>query len=200
MWVAMDQLAETSLHRHAAENLRFIRDTMARASGFTAVPGWGGALMGVTAVATAVVAGPPEAASNWLRWWLWDAALAFAIGIAAMARKARRVESPIGGAAGRRFALALVPTLAAGAILTVVFVRYGLTARLPGCWLLMYGAAVSSAGSMSVPPVPIMGVAVLLLGAVAFALPMAWGNVFMALGFGLMHIICGIVIARRYGG
>ena len=30
------------MHAHAAENIRFIRDTMSRAGSFTAVPGWGG--------------------------------------------------------------------------------------------------------------------------------------------------------------
>ena len=44
---------QSRIHAHALENLRFIRDAMARASEFTAVPGWGGVLMGVTALVTA---------------------------------------------------------------------------------------------------------------------------------------------------
>src|SRR5947207_968454 len=38
------------IQAHAAENLQFIRDAMARASDFTAVPGWGGVLNEVTAL------------------------------------------------------------------------------------------------------------------------------------------------------
>ncbi len=34
--------APEPIHAHAMENIRFIRDTMSRASAFTAVPGWGG--------------------------------------------------------------------------------------------------------------------------------------------------------------
>ena len=58
------------LHEHAAENLRFIRDTMARATDFTAVPGLGGVLMGVLALAATIVAGPPRDTRAWLGIWL----------------------------------------------------------------------------------------------------------------------------------
>jgi hypothetical protein len=38
------------------------------------------------------------------------------------------------------------------------------------------------------------------VGAFALFAPFAWANVFMALGFGIQHIVFGSVIARRYGG
>ena len=39
-----------NLSDRAIENLRFIRETMERSTHFTAVPGYGGMLMGVTAI------------------------------------------------------------------------------------------------------------------------------------------------------
>lgn len=189
-----------SLHDHAADDLRYIRDTMARATGFTAVPGWGGALMGVTALITAAAAGPPRDSRTWLGLWLADAAVAVVVGIVATAWKARLTGTPMTNAAARRFAFAFIPGIAAGALLTLVFVRDHLTARLPGVWLLLYGAAVTSGGAFSVRLVPVMGLCFMVLGALSFAAPAESGSLFMAAGFGALQIGFGIAIARRYGG
>ena len=185
------------------ENLRFIRETMARAGAFTAVPGWGGVVMGVSALAAAVVAPSPSAPRRWLVVWLADAAIAATIGFVAMARKAQRSGSPLtlsSEGPARRFALAYVPPLMAGMILTPVFAATGLIARLPGCWLLLYGTAVATGGAMSARIVPVMGLSFMLLGTAAFFVPASWGDVMMAAGFGGLHIGFGLVIARRYGG
>jgi hypothetical protein len=189
-----------SLHDHAARDLRFIRDTMDRAASFTAVPGWGGALMGVTAIVTAAVAGPPRDGPGWTALWIADAAVAAAIGIVATMRKARRSGTPLTNAATRRFALAFAPGIGAGAVLTLLFFREHLIGRLPGCWLLLYGGAVTSGGATSVHLVPVMGLCLMALGVVALFAPAATGSIFMAAGFGILQIGFGIAIARRYGG
>ena len=38
------------------------------------------------------------------------------------------------------------------------------------------------------------------LGVAAFAAPAVWGHYFMAAGFGALHIACGWLIAKDYGG
>jgi hypothetical protein len=193
--------APEPLHAHAADNLRFIRDAMTRATAFTAVPGWGGVLMGATAVGAAAMSGPPDNSLRWVTVWFADAAIAAAIGLVAMARKARRSGAPLSTAApAYRFALAYVPPLVAGMVLTPVFATLDLMARLPGCWLLMYGTALASGGAFSVRIVPIMGICFMALGTIAFAAPAPWGHYFMAAGFGGFHIVFGVIIARNYGG
>lgn len=189
------------IQAHALENLRFIREAMSRASQFTAVPGWGGILMGLSALVTAPIAGPPDDTFRWVLIWFADAVVAATIALVAIAIKSKRSGTPLSKAAPAvRFALAFLPPLIAGMILTPVFAMMGLVARLPGCWLLLYGTAVATGGAFSVKVVPLMGICFMALGAAAFVAPAAWGHWLMALGFGGLHIIFGTIIARSYGG
>jgi len=186
---------------HALEELRAIRSTMERASTFTAVPGWGGVMMGATAIVAAVVSGPPDQSIRWVLVWIAEAAIAVAIALVTIAMKARRSGTPLWrGAHAQRFALAFTPPLVAGMILTPLFVSTDLLARLPGCWLLLYGTAAATGGAFSVRVVPIMGLCFMALGTVAFAAPAPLGHWFLAAGFGGLHIIFGLIIARNYGG
>ena len=193
--------APEPIHAHAIDNIRFIRETMSRATAFTAVPGWGGVLMGVTALGAAFLSGPPDDSLRWVTIWLVEAGAAAGIALATMTIKARRIGAPLSpGAPAHRFALAYVPPLLAGMVLTPVFVTYGLMARLPACWLLLYGTAAATGGAFSVRVVPLMGLCFMALGAAAFAAPASWGHWLMAAGFGGLHIGFGLVIARKYGG
>jgi hypothetical protein len=189
-----------ALHARAMDNLSFIRSTMERATAFTAVPGWGGVAMGVTALAATGLAWHRPRETEWLAIWLSASILAFAIGGWTMVMKARRAGTTVFSYSGRRFVLSYVPPLAVGVLLTIALVRAGLHSALPGTWLLLYGTGVVTGGAFSVRVVPIMGFCFMALGAIALLAPEAWGDWLLAAGFGALHIIFGLIIARRYGG
>jgi hypothetical protein len=189
-----------ALHARAMDNLSFIRQTMERATAFTAVPGWGGVAMGVVALVAAAAAETRLTPGEWLATWLGASAVALTIGGWSMARKARRAGTTVFSYSGRRFVLSYVPPIAVGALLTLALVRAGLFQSLPGTWLLLYGTGVVTGGAFSVRVVPLMGLCFMALGAVALLGPAAWGNALMAAGFGGLHIGFGCIIARRYGG
>ena len=189
-----------SLHAHAIEDLRFIRQTMENAASFTAVPGWGGVAMGVTALVAAALSPLPTNARGWVITWLVAAMSAFTLGALAIFWKARRAGTPVLTRPGRKFVLSLFPPLLVGAIFSFALYAAGLTRLLPSLWLLLYGVGVISAGAFSVRVVPVMGLCFMLAGVVAIFCPAAWGNAVMAAGFGGLHIIFGTIIARRYGG
>jgi hypothetical protein len=184
----------------AADNLRFIRETMENAGRFTAVPGWGGVGMGVTAVAAALVAAREPSATRWLAVWLVELAVAVIIATGATVLKARAAEGQVFSAAGRRFALSFVPPLLVGALLTVVLYQGGLIHVLPGMWLLLYGTAVVTGGAFSVRVVPVMGLCLMVTGVAALLGPATWGNICMGIGFGGLQIVFGSLIAYRHGG
>ena len=198
--------------RRAEAHLRFIRETMSRTAEFTAVSGWGGVAMGVTALAAAAFAATQPDLSGWLRVWLAEALVGFAIGAWTTARKAQRHGTPLLSGQGRKFLLGLAPALFAGLVLTLAVYSVDGPAPsaaiestaslrlLPGAWLLLYGAGVVSAGMFSIRLIPLMGAAFLLVGALALLSPASWAAAWMAAGFGGLHLVFGLLIARRHGG
>jgi hypothetical protein len=186
------------MHAHAMDNLRYIRQTMERAGSFTAVPGWGGVVIGATALAAALVAGLSP--SFWLPAWLLEAAAACAIGITAAARKGRCSPKGLLAGPGRKFLIGIAPPLAAGAILTAALWRASQLDFAPGAWMLLYGTGIVTGGAASVRPVPLMGLCFMAFGAAALFAPAPWGNPLLAAGFGGLHILFGAIIAVKYGG
>jgi hypothetical protein len=183
----------------AAANLRFIRETMEQSGRFTAIPGRGMVLMGLTAIIAALIASRQTSTDAWLAVWVAEAALALAIGSSAMVQKANGLSRLVSGP-GRKFIFSLAPPLLAGGILTILLQQNGLAAEMPGVWLLLYGTGVVAAGTYSVTAVPAGGACFMALGALALLLPAHWGDYMMAAGFGGIDIAIGVLIARRYGG
>lgn len=189
-----------ALHTRADDNLRFIRQTMEKAASFTAVPGWGGVFMGLTALFAAAAAAFQPTMEAWLTIWIGEALVAFVIGIVEIARKIRNAGPPFINTPLRKFSLSLIPALLVGALLTAVLYRQGEVLLLPGIWMLLYGTAVVTGGAFSVKPVPIMGACFLALGTVALFSSFPVSNGLLALGFGGLHIGFGLMIAKQYGG
>jgi hypothetical protein len=186
------------LHDHAIDNLRYIRATMERAGSFTAVPGAGGIFMGLTALFAAMTV--MNYPNHFILAWMVAAVIAMFIGIVATVQKARATKVQLDSGPARKFALSFAPPLVVGGILTLALLRGNAPEFLPGTWLCLYGTAVIAGGAFSARIVPLMGVAFLCTGAAALFTPAAWGNTWLAIGFGAGHVIFGTIIARRYGG
>ena len=201
-----------ALHDRALQDISFIRRTMEGAASFTDVPGWGLVGVGATAVVAAPIANSQQTAERWLAVWLLAAVAGASIGGAAMFAKMRKRVGDGGtrmlSVPARKFLLSFWPAIFVGAVLTLALVDPfapgidpRLTARvLPGLWLLLYGVGVTTAGAFSVRAVPLMGVGFIGLGVLALFIPAADGDLMMALGFGVLHAVFGVRIARRHGG
>lgn len=191
-----------AIHEHALDNLRYIRETMERAGSFTTIPGWGGVVIGGTAIIACAIAQrfTADDPSTWTRIWLGEAVLAAAIALLTMWRKGRKANIDFASAPARRFFVSYFAPIVSAALLTAVLVRANLAGALPALWLLMYGASFISSGAFSIRVIPVMGVCFMMLGLTAAFVPLAIGNVLMGAGFGALHLIFGFIIARSYGG
>jgi hypothetical protein len=189
-----------ALHDRAMDNLRYIRETMERASAFTAVPGWGQVAIGVSAIAAAYLAFHQATPRAWLGVWFAEAVISLLIAGWLMDRKARKLGVPLFSGPGRKVVFSLTPPMVVGALLTVVMFQAGMVKAIPGMWLLLYGTGVIAGGMFSVGVVPVMGISFMIIGALSLFLPQISGDWLMACGFGGLHIVFGTIIARKYGG
>jgi hypothetical protein len=189
-----------ALHERAMDNLRYIRETMERATAFTGISGWGEVAIGGSAFLASVLAAQQSSFRAWLAIWIAEGLISLLIAGWSMDRKARAVQMPMMSGPGRKAVFSLLPPILAGALVTIVLFRAGLTSAIPGVWLLLYGTGVVTGGMFSVPVVPIMGFCFMGLGALALFAPSALADWFMAAGFGGLHVVFGVIIARKYGG
>lgn len=195
-----NRMPAVNIGDRAIDNLEFIRETMSRSTQFTAVPGYGGILMGVTAVAAAFIASNQNTVRDSLVVWLFEAMLAFSIGLLAMWQKSKIGGQSLLSVPARKFAMSFAPPLIVGVATVLGVWRYGDYEAMPAICMLSYGAAVVCGGAFSVRVVPVMGWCFIALGIATFVLPTHYGNVMMGASFGGLHLVFGAIIARRYGG
>jgi len=189
-----------ALHDRAMDNLRYIRETMEAATAFTGISGWGEIAIGVTALAASAIAALQATFNAWLAVWIAEGLISLLIAGWSMDRKTRAIKMPLGSGPARKAVFSLTPPMIAGGFLTIVLVQAGMTNAIPGVWLLLYGTGVITGGMYSVKVVPIMGICLMALGALALFSPPAFANWFMAIGFGGLHVVFGAIIVRKYGG
>ena len=182
------------------DNLRYIRETMERATPFTGISGWGEMAIGGTAFIASYIAAQQASFKAWFAVWVAEGLISLLIAGWSMDRKARGAQSSLVSGQSRKVVFSLAPPLIAGALLTLVLARAGAASAIPGTWLLLYGTGVITGGMFSVRAVPAMGLCFMLLGAVTLFTPAAYANWFMAAGFGGLHVLFGAIIVRKYGG
>ena len=188
-----------NLDTHAVATLRYIRASM-DAAGSVAIPGSAGIAMGVIALAAAALSLVPNLQSHWFAIWVGAAPVAAAVGAVLLARSGSLASFVASGTPGRKLALGLAPSVFAGAVMTLVLWNAGYIVAIPGSWLLLYGCALISASVSTTAIVAWMGVCFAGLGMLALLSPAAFHIPLLALGFGGLHIVFGILIARGING
>jgi hypothetical protein len=193
------QEGPTTIGDSAAANLRYIRNTIEAANTFSLVPGPGSILMGLIALLAAALEAQAPLAENWLTIWLAAAVLSGSIAVYEMAEKGHRQGISLRGTVAWRFFMTLAPAFSVGGILTAALLDSVGRDVIAAIWLLCYGAGVAACGVFSLPIVLIAGCTFIGLGVVTLTAPPSWATVLLALGFGGIHIVLGMLVVSRNG-
>jgi hypothetical protein len=114
-------------------------------------------------------------------------------------RKARRSGAKFWTPVARQILVDFaVPLLAGGALCVVVMLRDEPIDLIPALTLVFYGLALIAAGARTYREIRILGFCEIALGIAASLLPLWYSLWFWAFGFGVLHILYGIIMYFRY--
>lgn len=178
---------------------------MERSSRFLSLSGLSGIAAGCLATAGSCAA-YWALAQGWgedvLIRWIWADALivlfaTIGISVAFSRRLARKKMQQIWGPQAKALILEMAPPLLGGGAFCLVLLSHRMFPAIPGCMLLFYGAALASAAKLTREEARHLGWVEMALGILALVfLPQAL--LFWAAGFGLAHLVYGVLMYRKY--
>lgn len=198
-----------------ARDLAEIRSMMERSSKFLSLSGWEGVLAGLYAIAGAYIAhsvygfAPDQPFYDYLALRGSGGSL-MVIGIAGLvlvmalatalffaSRKAVKQGEKAWNPTSRRLLASMAVPLVSGGLLIMLLVRQGLLGLVAPLMLIFYGLSLYNASKYTITEVKILGFVQIALGLVNMVM-LGYGLLFWAIGFGLMHIVYGIIMHIRY--
>ncbi|MBN2173620.1 MAG: hypothetical protein JW731_05790 [Bacteroidales bacterium] len=123
--------------------------------------------------------------------------LAFASAYYFSWRKSKKYNYSLWDHTTRRLLFQLFIPLVAGGIFSLILIDRNDGTLLASVTLIFYGLALVNAGKYTLSEVQYLGISEIMLGLLA-GIFTHWGLVFWAFGFGILHIIYGLVMYYRY--
>lgn len=196
------------------EDLKEIREMMQRSSRFISLSGMSGIATGLTALTGASVAyftvfsrhdllhHHASEISNttlWLLLLIASATLLLSLAAATLftIRKTKQKQLPVWDMQTKRLLANLLIPLSAGGILCLMLLFKGYAGMLPPLTLIFYGLALINGSHFTLPEIRNLGLIQVLLGLLAFQF-ISYGLFFWMAGFGVVQIIYGLMIQRKY--
>ncbi len=199
------------------QDIKDIRRIMERSSRFISLSGLSGIAAGVFALVGTFIAyrildsyyGPYYSGGIWsgdefsklkiklLVLALATFALAFTSSFYLTWRKAKKMGQPIWDLTSRRLAWNMIVPLVTGGAFIIGMLRYDAWLFVSPACLVFYGLALVNASKYTFTDIRYLGYCEIVLGLINMMLP-GYGLWFWALGFGLLHIVYGIIMWRKY--
>lgn len=112
-------------------------------------------------------------------------------------RKAKRTGQYIWNPASKSLAKAIATPLLTGGLFSIILTCKGEYGLIASSMLIFYGLALYSAGTFTFKELRWLGILDIILGLLALCLP-GYGLWFWTVGFGVLHIIYGLIVHQRY--
>ncbi len=125
--------------------------------------------------------------------------LIMAIGTAVVLslKKLKKDGEKLWNSSARRLVINMAIPLITGGIFILILLSKGMFGLLAPATLLFYGLALVNASKFTFEEIKSLGIVQIILGLLASYF-IEYGLLFWALGFGLMHIVYGIVMHLKY--
>jgi len=200
-------------------DIKAIRKIMEESSRFLSLSGLSGIFAGVTAIAGALVAyffildngtihydeyfrnlSTEETFSLRLQLIAVAASvlvLSVLISLWFSIKKAKRDGKNFWTPVSRRLLINLLIPLVAGGVFIIALLLQNNIQLIVPCFLIFYGLALVNAGKFTFGEVYYLGILEIITGLVS-AFVQGWGLIFWIFGFGILHIIYGLAMYRKY--
>lgn len=122
---------------------------------------------------------------------------AFVFGTFFTVRKSRKYNLPIWTSATKNMLSHLAVPLAAGGIFCLALIYHGYFGLVAPSTLIFYGLAVINAEKYTFSDIKYLGFSELILGCISLFY-IGYGLIFWILGFGILHILYGLVMFKKY--
>jgi hypothetical protein len=204
---------------NSIEDIRTIRRIMEESSRFLSLSGLSGVFAGVFAIAGALVAyflilnsGSIHYAeyvrslsineTTTIRWQLIaDAAIVLSLAILSSLflsfRKAKHAGKNFWTPVSKRLLINLLIPLITGGIFIIILMGHNNISLIVPCMLIFYGLSLVSAGKFTYNEILYLGILEIIIGLVSAIFP-DQSLLFWVFGFGILHIIYGLLMYRKY--
>ncbi len=124
--------------------------------------------------------------------------LSLGTGVILARKKAKENGQSIWNLSSKSLLLSVSGPLISGGIFAIVATQKGVFEVIVPTFLIFYGLALFSGGTFTFKEIRILGILQVVLGLLAFVYA-PYSLLFFGMGFGILHIIYGIVIMKKYG-
>ena len=122
---------------------------------------------------------------------------ALTFGIFFTIRKSRKYNLPVWTAATKNMLLNLAIPLMVGGIFCLALLHHQIYVLIAPVTLLFYGLALVNAEKYTFSDIKYLGFCELVLGCVSLFF-LGYGLVFWIIGFGILHILYGLIVFKKY--